>query len=115
MKKWVSSLAMSGVLLVTFSIALASKPDSQAWTGWISDSGCAAKGMSADHKGCALKCVHDKGAKWVFVNSKSKKVSAIENQDAVTDDNVGMEVKVTGTASKDGTIHVDSIAPAGGM
>ena len=81
-------------------------------TGWISDSGCGAKGASASHKQCAITCVKEKGAKYVLVNSADKKVYAIDNQDAVSEDNVGMEVKVTGS-KKGNAIHVDSIAAAG--
>ena len=81
-------------------------------TGWISDSGCGAKGAAAGHKQCAVTCVKEKGAKWVLVTSADKKVYAIDNQDAVSEDNVGMEVKVTGT-KKGNSIHVDSVAAAG--
>lgn len=113
MKKPYSILALAGVCLLAFTLAAASKSKSETWTGWISDSGCAAKGMSAEHKACAVACVHNKGGKWVFVSSDSKKVYAIHNQDMVSDGNVGMEVKLTGSAQEDGSIHVESIAPAG--
>jgi hypothetical protein len=115
MKKVFSRAAAAAVLVLALSITAASKPESSTWTGWISDSGCGAKGTSADHKDCALKCVREKGAKFVFVNSESKQVFNIHNQDAVKDSDVGMEVKVTGHLMKDKSIHVDSIAPAGGM
>ena len=108
MKKVFSTLAIAVVLFLAFSIPV--KADS--WTGWISDSGCGAKGASAGHKACALKCVKG-GGKYVFVNSSTKDVLPIANQDAVTEDNVGMEVKVSGTLTDDKSIKVDSIAPAG--
>lgn len=105
MRRVVLSLA---VLLV---LALAqSAVAKENWTGWISDSGCAAKGTNADHKDCAAKCVKEKGAKWVFVDSKSKNVLAIHNQDAVKESDLGHEVVVTGTLSDDKkSIHVESI------
>jgi len=102
MKKMFSTLAIAVVLFLAFSIPV--KADS--WTG------CGAKGASAGHKACALKCVKG-GGKYVFVNSSTKDVLPIANQDAVTEDNVGMEVKVSGTLTDDKSIKVDSIAPAG--
>lgn len=109
MKKILVVFGFAAILAFAISLSAA---DSQTWTGWLSDSGCAAKGMSADHKSCALSCVHDKGAKWVFVNSEDKKVLPIHNQDAVKDSDVGMEVKLTGSLMDDGAVHVESIAPA---
>jgi hypothetical protein len=109
MKRVFSTLAIAAVLFLALGVSL--KADS--WTGWISDSGCGAKGAKAEHKGCTLKCVKG-GAKYVFVNSESKDVVPIANQDAVTEGNVGMEVKVTGTLTDDKSIKVDSIEAAGG-
>lgn len=115
MRKLVLSTAAVATLILALSVIAVAKPKSSTWTGWISDSGCGAKGMTADHKDCALKCVHEKGAKFVFVNSESKQVFDIHNQEAVKDSDLGMEVKLTGHVIKDKSIHVDSIAPAGGM
>ncbi len=109
MKRMLVITGFVATMLLAFSLTAFA----DTWTGWISDSGCGAKGTSADHKQCALKCVKEKGAKWVLVNSADKKVYAIDNQDAVSESNVGMEVKVTGSM-KDNAIHVESIA-AGGM
>ena len=111
MRKVLSTFALLAMLLVTLSLAGAQEKTS-TWTGWISDSGCAAKGMSADHKDCAIKCVKEKGASWVFVNSQTKAVLNIHNQDAVNSDtDLGGEVKVTGHLMDDGSLHVDKIAP----
>ncbi len=115
MKKVFSSTTFVTVLILALSITAASRPKSSTWTGWISDSGCGAKGMAADHKDCALKCVHEKGAKFVFVNSETKQAFNIHNQDAVKDSDVGQEVKVTGHLMKDKSLHVESIQSAGGM
>ncbi|HEV2495245.1 MAG TPA: hypothetical protein VG204_19475 [Terriglobia bacterium] len=109
MKKLVKMLAITAVMFLAISVSA----KSESWTGWISDSGCGAKGASAEHKACALKCVKG-GAKYVFVNSATKDVLPIHNQDAVKEDNVGMEVKVTGSLTDDKSIHVESIEPAGG-
>ena len=108
---WIVVLA--GVMLLGFtSLSAAAKMKTQTWTGWISDSGCAAKGTTAEHKDCAIKCVKEKGAKWVFVNSETKAVFPIHNQNAVKESDLGQEVKVIGNLMKDKSIHVDSIQPA---
>jgi hypothetical protein len=117
MKKALNLGAVLAMLLATLSFGAAihaqdNMAKTMTWTGWISDSACGAKGAKADHKDCAMKCVKDKGASYVFVNSKSKKVIPIHNQDAVTEANLGQEVKVTGHMM-DGQLHVDSIANAG--
>ena len=112
MRKALGAFSLLAILLAMLSLASA-KEKTSTWTGWISDSGCAAKGMSADHRDCAIKCVKEKGASWVFVNSKTKAVLNIHNQDAVNPDtDLGAEVKVTGHLMEDGSLHVDKIAPA---
>jgi len=117
MKKAISMFGLLAVLFAAISIATVSKAADDAktmtWTGWISDSHCGAKGMSAGHKACAQTCVKTNGASWVFVNTADKKVLTIENQDAVNPDkNLGQEVKVTGHVTDKGALHVDSIANA---
>ena len=47
-----------------------------------------------------------------LVKSDTKDVVPIDNQDAVSADNVGMEVTVTGTMTDSNAIHVESIAAA---
>ncbi len=113
MKKTLSSFALFGVLLATLNLAVSAQDQTKTWTGWVSDSSCKAKGVSANHRDCALKCVKEKGAKWVFVNSSTKDVLNIENQDAVNPDTaLGQEVKATGHLTQDGSIHLESIEPA---
>lgn len=114
MKKLTNLLGLIVMLLFTLGVVSNASAKTDTWTGWISDSSCAAKGMSAGHKDCAIKCVKEKGASWVFVNAKSKKVYAIENQEGVNpDEALGHEVALTGDVMKDGSIHVVKIAPAG--
>jgi len=110
MKRLLAITGFATTMLLAFSLSAFA----DTWTGWVSDSGCGAKGAAAGHKDCAVKCVKEKGGKWVLVNSADKKVYAINNQDAVSESNVGMEVKVTGSM-KDDAIRVDSISPVGGM
>jgi hypothetical protein len=101
------------MLLATLTLVSSARDQTKTWTGWISDSSCGAKGTSADHRDCALKCVKEKVAKWVFVNSETKAVLNIHNQDAVNPDTaLGQEVRVTGHVTQDGSIHIDSIEPA---
>jgi len=112
MRKAVSTFGLLAILFATLSLAASADTKTMSWTGWISDSHCGAKGMSADHKACAQTCVKTKGASWVFVNGADKKVLNIHNQDAVNaDKDLGTEVKVTGHLMEDGSVHVDKIAP----
>jgi hypothetical protein len=101
------------MMLVTFGMAYSANAKDHSWKGWISDSSCAAKGMSASHKDCAMTCVKEKGASWVFVNAQTKKVYAIHNPEAVnTEEALGHEVLLTGDVMKDGSIHVVKIVAA---
>ena len=109
MKKLSNVLSLAAVMLFSAGLASTAQAKNHSWMGWISDSSCGAKGMSAGHKACAEKCVKEKGASYVFVNAKTKKVYAIQNQDAVTDADLGQEVKLTGGMNKNGSIKVDSI------
>lgn len=111
MRRVLTTLSLAAVTVVALGFLAVGQLRADSWTGWISDSGCGAKGASASHKACALKCVKG-GGKYVFVDSASKNVTAINNQDAVSADNVGMEVTVTGSMTDDKQIHVESIAPA---
>jgi hypothetical protein len=113
MKRMIGTFGLLALLFATLSLATTADNKTMTWTGWISDSHCGAKGMSADHKACAETCVKTKGASWVFVSAKSKKVLNIKNQDAVNaDEDLGAPVKVTGHVTDDGSIQVDSIAKA---
>jgi hypothetical protein len=90
------------------SLSLWAAPKDENYTGWISDSKCGAKGASASHSSCAKKCI-GAGEKAVLVNDSDQKVVAIANPDSVKDD-IGDHVKVSGTMSADGTLHVDKVA-----
>lgn len=102
-------LAVFGLALTAVADKHTTKPKSETWTGWISDSACAAKGATASHKDCAQTCVKEKGAKWVFVSGG--KVFNIHNQDAITDEALGQEVKLTGYWMEDKSLHVEKIEP----
>jgi hypothetical protein len=114
MKKVLSMLGLTAMLFATLTVVASAKDGkTMTWTGWLSDSACGTKGMSADHTACAIKCVKEKGASWVFVNAKNKKVLTVHNQDVVnTDNDLGHEVKVTGHTMDDGTLHIDKVEAA---
>jgi hypothetical protein len=104
------ALTMIGMLLCSM-IAIASPKDS-SWDGWISDAKCAAKGANAGHAACAKKCVEG-GEKPVLVTDKDQKVVPIDNPAAVSG-HEGQHVKVTGTMTSDGSLHVDKVSPLSG-
>jgi hypothetical protein len=118
MKKAISIICLLVFVAALASTVLYAADSTMSWTGWVSDSLCGAKGANAGHKSCAVTCVKTKGASYVFVNDKDKKVLAIQNQDIIdVDKDLGVEVTVTGTVNQDGSLHVASIAPvaAGSM
>lgn len=98
-------------LVLSMASFVSADDKTQTWAGWISDDHCGAKGAMPEHKACAEKCVKDKGAAYVFVDTKTKSVHKIHNQDAVKSADIGSEVKLTGHVMEDGAIHVDSITP----
>ena len=105
---------MKKVVLIVLGVFLCSMlaiaaPKDNSWDGWISDSKCAAKGANASHAQCAKKCIEG-GEKPVLVTDKDQKVVAIENPSAVSSVE-GQHVKVTGTMTDSGSIHVDKVTP----
>jgi hypothetical protein len=113
MRKIVGAFALIGMLWATLSLCSAESGNTIIWTGWITDSVCAARGANAAHKDCALKCVRDKSAKWVFVNSDANRVLSIHNQDAVNpNSSLGHQVTVTGQLMENDSIHINNIVPA---
>lgn len=113
MKNLRNILGIAAALLFAASMASSANAKGDSWTGWISDSACGAKGANAGAKDCTAKCVKQQGASYVFVDSKTQKVVAIHNQDAVNpDEALGHEVTVTGDVQKDGSIHIEKIEPA---
>lgn len=91
--------------LLTAPLAMAG-----TWTGWITDSNCAAQGAKAEHKECAKRCHEKGGASLVFVNGEDNKVYQLDKQDAAAQ-HTGDQVKLTGEADGD-KIKVESIEAA---
>ena len=108
MKK--TALVMIGLLL--FSTLAIASPKDNSWDGWISDAKCGAKGANAGHAACAKKCV-ESGEKPVLVTDKDQKVVAIDNPAAVAG-HEGQHVKVTGTMTDSGSLHVDKVSALSG-
>ena len=112
MRKAISGFGLCALLLGTIAMSSAAA-DSRNYTGWISDSHCGAKGMSADHKSCAQACVKTKGASWVFVDSKDSRVYPIKNQGMINaDKDLGRQVTIQGRLNNDGTLSIDVIGAA---
>jgi hypothetical protein len=80
------------------------------WTGWITDSGCGAKGANAEHKDCSLRCAK-RGESLVFYNSADEKLYKLDKQDEAKAQ-LGHKVKVVGELDGD-SITVTSISDAG--
>lgn len=113
MPKSIMRLAALALLLGLTSFALAA--DMNSWNGWITDTACAAKGASASHADCAVKCVKDKGAKWALYNEADKSVWILSDQEGAAK-MAGKEVMVKGTADKEKkTITVSSMEPKAKM
>lgn len=94
-------------LVIALVLMVAPAMYAASWTGWITDEHCGAKGASADHKGCAMKCAKDHGAALVFYNNEDKKIYKLDKQD-LAKEHIGHEVTVSGEAA-DGAIKVASI------
>jgi hypothetical protein len=99
-------LVLLAVSLLFFMVALVSAADKTTVKGWVSDSQCAAKGAKEGHTDCMNKCL-SKGAKYVIVTDKDKKVLMVDNPDALKG-HEGHHIAATGTVTGD-SIHVDSM------
>jgi hypothetical protein len=100
------------VLVTVLAIVLALLPLASlwaadgAWTGWVTDDSCGAKGAKAEHAACTEKCL-SKGGKLVFYNNADKKIYKLDKQD-VAKMHIGHEVTVKGAVEGD-TITVATI------
>jgi Protein of unknown function (DUF5818) len=112
MKQLATRLLLPALLLSLASFAFAGDTTEGSWTGCVTDTGCGAKGASADHAACAAKCVKEKGAKYALYTTADKQVWVLSNQDEAAK-MAGKEVTVKGKADKEKmTIEVASMEPA---
>ena len=110
MRKVVSRIVLVAFVVGLASFALAADPGQ--WTGWVTDTGCGAKGANAEHASCAAKCVKEHGAKYALYTPDDKQVWVLSDQDAAAK-MAGHEVVVKGTADKEKkTIEVASMEAA---
>jgi len=111
MKKLVTRILVAALLVTVATFAVAA--DMGTWTGWITDTNCAAKGATASHAECATKCVKEKGAKWALYNASDKTTWVLSDQDAAAKMVGKGEVTVKGSAdAATKTIKVSSMEMA---
>lgn len=111
MNKLVSRVLLAVLVASVASFAIADHGEEGSWTGWVTDTGCGAKGAKADHAACAAKCVKG-GAKYALYTSADGKVWVLSNQDEAAK-MAGKEVTVKGKADKEKmTIEVASMEAA---
>jgi hypothetical protein len=106
-------LALSVALVMVLGMTMlagGTRADDKSWTGYLTDSMCAAKGGASVKDGeCAKRCV-GRGDKYVLFIPDNKKAYALEPQ-AKLEEHAGHYVTVKGTLDGD-TIKVTSIEPA---
>jgi hypothetical protein len=111
MKKVIARALVVAAVVGLASFALAADPSQGSWTGIITDTGCGAKGATAEHASCAAKCVKEHGAKYALYTPSDKQVWVLSNQDEAAK-MAGKEVTVTGKADKAKmSIEVASMEP----
>ncbi len=111
MKKLVSRTLILAMLL-GFGFAFVATAEQGTWTGWVTETHCAAAGAKAAHKDCGTKCVKEKGAKVALYNTTDKSLYVLSGDDAKMLDMMATQVTVKGTMGKDNkTITVTSIEP----
>jgi hypothetical protein len=94
MKKLAARILLGALFVGVTAFAVAADG---SWTGWVTDTACAAKGASASHADCAVKCVKDKGAKWALYNEADKSVWVLSDQEGAAK-MAGKMVTVKGSA-----------------
>jgi hypothetical protein len=111
MKKFVSRTLVL-VMVLGFGLVALATAEEGSWTGWVTETHCAAAGAKAAHKDCAIKCVKEKGAKWALYNPADKSVFVLSGDDAMLTQMAATEVTVKGTMDKDKKmITVTSMEP----
>jgi hypothetical protein len=112
MKKVVSRVLLAALVVSLASFAFAGDTTEGSWTGWVTDTGCGAKGATAEHAKCAAKCVKEHGAKYALYTPADKQVWVLSNQEEAAKA-AGTEVTVKGKADKEKmSIEVASMEPA---
>ncbi len=97
MKKLFSASFVLALVIGTASFALGAGASDGTWSGFVTETHCAAAGAKADHADCAAKCVKEKGAKWALYNTDDKSMFVLTGDDA-------MMAKMAGMAGKKVTV-----------
>jgi len=100
MKKLVSRTLVLAVVL-GFGLTTLALAEEGTWSGWVTETHCAAAGAKASHKDCAIKCVKEKGAKWALYNTADKSTFVLSGDDATMEKMAATEVTVKGTMDKE--------------
>lgn len=80
--------------------------------GFVTDSGCGAKGASEEHAACAKKCI-DGGKEVVFVDVAEKKIWKVENPESLKG-HEGHRVNVKAHVNAEAmSIHVAEVSMPG--
>ena len=111
MGKRIAILLVVALVAAGLSLAAPEKAKETAYTGWVTDTHCGAKGAKEGHADCANKCVKDQGAKYALVTPSDGKVYVLDPQ-AKGAEHAGHHVKVTGTVEGD-TLKVTKIETTG--
>jgi hypothetical protein len=111
MKKLVSR-TLTLVIALGFGLAALASAQEGDWSGWVTETHCAASGAKASHKDCAIKCVKEKGAKWALYNPADKSLFVLSGDDAMFEKMAATEVTVKGSMDKEKkTVTVTSMEP----
>ena len=110
MKKLVSRTLILAMLL-GFGVAFFAAAEEGTWSGWVTETHCAAAGAKAAHKDCGTKCVKEKGAKVALYNPSDKSVYVLSGDNDKMLGMMATQVTVKGSMGKDKTITVTSIEP----
>jgi hypothetical protein len=109
MKTIIARVLLAALVVSLASFAFAGEMTEGSWSGWVTDTGCGAKGAKADHAACAAKCVKEHGAKYALYTPADKQVWVLSNQEEAAK-MAGKEVTVKGKADKEKmTIEVASM------
>ncbi len=107
MNKRTITIILSVFLLSVAGFA-ATGDDAGSWTGWITDTQCAANGAKEGHGDCAKRCA-GRGEKLALVDDEGH-LFVLAPQDKAME-SAGQYVKVTGKLA-DGTITIEAIEAA---
>ena len=109
MNKRTMIVILSAFLLSVAGFSAAGYGDEDgSWTGWITDTQCAANGAKEGHGDCAKRCA-GRGEKLALFDDEGHLYVLAPQEKA--EESAGEYVKITGTLA-DGTIQIEAIEAA---